>query len=65
LCQVPKQGKTIPFFWTLPTTRQSEEGEKCIAILGCIWKTQLLHDKVEQGFIIALQFFDALAFLSL
>jgi len=23
------------------------EGEKCIAILGCIWKAQLLHDKAE------------------
>jgi hypothetical protein len=44
---------------------QSEEGEKCITILGCIWKTQLFHDKVKQGFIIALQFFDAPTFLSL
>jgi hypothetical protein len=41
------------------------EGEKCIAILGCIWKAQLLHDKAEQGFITALQFFDAPALLSL
>jgi hypothetical protein len=65
LCQVPKQGKKIPLFETLPTARQYEEGEKCIAILGCIWKAQLLHDKAEQGFITALQFFDAPALLSL
>jgi hypothetical protein len=65
LCQVPKQGKIIPLFLTLPTTRRSREGEKCIAILGCIWKAQLLHDKAKQIFITALQFFDALALLSL